>query len=286
MTWVEGTPAPLGLLWIGGERHEDVKFAIHGLCIDDSLVINARRRADSFVVFRYREYDLAHPKLVFEFCIYRVWKSVRYGVSKGLDTTYWGFLRVGTTFDIFQNIHILYLVYGVLSFSGYGVLIFIPLWSLEAVKWQLRYLKGTSKATLCFLRKEVVLEGFSDSDYGGCLYSGKSTTGYVFTVGGTSVSWMYRIHKCVAMSTTEAEYMAIAEAGKELSAIHLAKNPVFHGRTKHIKIRYHYIRELVNEGMLSLKKILGAKNPADMLTKVGTTEKLKLCATSTGLRDN
>ncbi|GJR75610.1 hypothetical protein Tco_0087975 [Tanacetum coccineum] len=49
---VEGTPAPLGLLWIGGERHEDVKFAIHGLCIDDPLVINARRRADSFVVFR------------------------------------------------------------------------------------------------------------------------------------------------------------------------------------------------------------------------------------------
>ncbi|GJV69307.1 hypothetical protein Tco_1484816 [Tanacetum coccineum] len=44
--------------------------------------------------FRYREYDLAHLKLVFEFCIYRVWKSVRYGVSKGLDTAYWGFLRV------------------------------------------------------------------------------------------------------------------------------------------------------------------------------------------------
>ncbi|GJZ79850.1 hypothetical protein Tco_0644687 [Tanacetum coccineum] len=70
------------------------------------------------------------------------------------------------------------------------------------------------------------------------------------------------------------------------SAIHLAKNPVFHGRTKHIKIRYHYIRELVSEGTLSLKKILGAKNPADMLTKVVTTEKLKLCAASTGLRDN
>ncbi|GJY15046.1 retrovirus-related pol polyprotein from transposon TNT 1-94 [Tanacetum coccineum] len=180
----------------------------------------------------------------------------------------------------------------------------------EAVKWLLRYLKGTSKTTLCFSRKEVVLEGFSDSDYGGCLDSGKSTTGYVFTVGGTAVSWMSRIQKCVAMSTTEAEYMAIAEAGKELvwlknfleeldraqtecvlfcdnqSAIHLMKNPVFHGRTKHIKIRYHYIRELVSEGTLSLKKILGAKNPADMLTKVVTTEKLKLCAASTGLRDN
>ncbi|GKA13746.1 retrovirus-related pol polyprotein from transposon TNT 1-94 [Tanacetum coccineum] len=158
----------------------------------------------------------------------------------------------------------------------------------EAVKWLLHYLK----------------------DYGGCLDSGKSTTGYVFTVGGTAVSWMSRIQKCVAMSTTEAEYMAIAEAGKELvwlknflkeldraqtecvlfcdnpSAIYLAKNLVFHGRTKHIKIRYHYIRELVSKGTLSLKKILRAKNPADMLTKVVTTEKLKLCAASTGLRDN
>ncbi|GJV61237.1 retrovirus-related pol polyprotein from transposon TNT 1-94 [Tanacetum coccineum] len=109
---------------------------------------------------------------------------------------------------------------------------------------------------------------------------------YVFIVGGTTVSWMPRIQKCVAMSTTEAEYMAIAEAGKELSAIHLAKNPVFHGRTKHIKIRYHYIRELVSERTLSLKKILEAKNPADMLTKVVTTEKLKLYAASTGIRDN
>ncbi|GKC53799.1 retrovirus-related pol polyprotein from transposon TNT 1-94 [Tanacetum coccineum] len=122
------------------------------------------------------------------------------------------------------------------------------------------------------------------SNYGGCLDLGKSTTGYVFIVGGTTVSWTSRIQKCVAMSTTKAKYMAIAEAGKELSAIHLAKNPVFHGQTKHINIRYHYIRELVSEGTLSLKNILGEKNPAYMLTKVVTTEKLKLCAASTGLR--
>ncbi|GJW63265.1 retrovirus-related pol polyprotein from transposon TNT 1-94 [Tanacetum coccineum] len=77
----------------------------------------------------------------------------------------------------------------------------------KSVKWRLRYLKGTSKATLCFNRKEVVLEGFSDSDYG----------------------------------------------------------------------------ELVSEGTLSLKNIIGAKNPADMLTKVATTEKLKLWAASTSL---
>ncbi|GKA29202.1 putative reverse transcriptase domain-containing protein [Tanacetum coccineum] len=56
-------------------------------------------------------------------------ESVRYGVSNILDTAYWGFLGVGTTFDIFQNIHILYLQYGVLVFSGYGVLVLFPLWS-------------------------------------------------------------------------------------------------------------------------------------------------------------
>ncbi|GJU11229.1 zinc knuckle CX2CX4HX4C containing protein [Tanacetum coccineum] len=70
----------------------------------------------------------------------RVWKSVRYGVSKRLDTAYWRFLGVGITFDIFQNIHILYLEYGVLSFSGYSVLIFIPLWSLVSANTDTPYL--------------------------------------------------------------------------------------------------------------------------------------------------
>ncbi|GJV04596.1 hypothetical protein Tco_1338165 [Tanacetum coccineum] len=59
---------------------------------------------------------------------------------QGLDTTYWGFLGVGTTFDIFQNIHILYLEYGVLSLSGYGVLSFITLWSLVSSDTDTPYL--------------------------------------------------------------------------------------------------------------------------------------------------
>ncbi|GJY21910.1 hypothetical protein Tco_0394476 [Tanacetum coccineum] len=81
----------------------------------------------SVVVSWYREYDLAHLKLIFEFSIYKVRKSVEYGVSKKLDMAYWGFLGVGTTLDIFQNIILYpYLEYGVLSLSGYGVLSFIP----------------------------------------------------------------------------------------------------------------------------------------------------------------
>ncbi|GJY30779.1 retrovirus-related pol polyprotein from transposon TNT 1-94 [Tanacetum coccineum] len=65
---------------------------------------------------RYLEYDLAHLKLVFEFSIYNVWKLVQYGVFNVLDMAYWGFLGVGTKFDIFQNIILIpYLEYGVLS---------------------------------------------------------------------------------------------------------------------------------------------------------------------------
>jgi hypothetical protein len=179
----------------------------------------------------------------------------------------------------------------------------------QGVKWLLRYLKRTSKTCLCFRKKKIVLEGFADADLGGDKDTGKSTTGYVFTIGGTAISWMSRLQKSVALSTTEAEYMAIAEAAKELvwlknfmaelgiqqgdcvlhcdnqSAVHLAKNPVFHSRTKHIQMRYHFIRELINDGTLDLRKILGTKNPADMLTKVVTTDKLRLCITSTGLQE-
>ncbi|GJY32157.1 DNA helicase [Tanacetum coccineum] len=111
----------------------------------------------------YREYDLAHLKLIFEFSIYKVWKSVEYGVSKELDTVYWGFLGVGTTFDIFQNIILIsYLEYGVLSpldtaywslnfcgllvsegtdtpylLDGYGVLVFrIVIFKISSFKLQ------------------------------------------------------------------------------------------------------------------------------------------------------
>ncbi|GJQ89055.1 hypothetical protein Tco_0000194 [Tanacetum coccineum] len=84
--------------------------------------------------FRYREYDLSPLKLGFEFSIYNVWKSVQYGVSNGLDTVYWGFLGVGTTFDIFQNIILIpYLEYDVLSLldTTYCSLIFCGIWIEE-----------------------------------------------------------------------------------------------------------------------------------------------------------
>ncbi|KAE8713932.1 Detected protein of unknown function [Hibiscus syriacus] len=132
----------------------------------------------------------------------------------------------------------------------------------------------------------------------------RSTTGYVYTLGGTAVSWVSQLQKIVALSTTEAEYVAVTEASNEMvwlqsfleelgkkqennvlycdsqSAIHLAKNSSFHSRTKHIQLRYHFIRSLLEDEILKLEKISGAQNLADMLTKTVTTDKLKLCSTS------
>ena len=178
----------------------------------------------------------------------------------------------------------------------------------EAVKWILRYLRGTTGKALCFKGGDTILTGYVDADLAGNVDIRRSTTGYVYTLGGTAVSWGSQLQKIVALSTTEAEYVAVTEASKEMvwlqsfleelgkkqednvlycdsqSAIHLAKNPSFHSRTKHIQLRYHFIRSLLEDGILKLEKISGAQNPADMLTKTVTIDKLKLCSTSVGLK--
>ncbi|KAE8723109.1 Retrovirus-related Pol polyprotein from transposon TNT 1-94 [Hibiscus syriacus] len=177
----------------------------------------------------------------------------------------------------------------------------------EAVKWILRYLRGTTNKALCFKGRDTILTDYVDADLAGNVDIRRSTTGYVYTLGGTAMSWVSQLQKIVALSTTEAEYVAVTEANKEMvwlqsfleelgkkqennilycdsqSVIHLAKNPSFHSRTKHIQLRYHFIRSLLEDGILKLEKISEAQNPADMLTKTVTTDKLKLCSTSVGM---
>ncbi|CAL9112903.1 unnamed protein product, partial [Musa textilis] len=86
----------------------------------------------------------------------------------------------------------------------------------QAVKWILRYLKGTSDACLEFGKNHDTLIGFVDSDYAADLDKRRSLTGYVFCVGGCAVSWKASLQPVVALSTTEAEYIAVTEAIKEV----------------------------------------------------------------------
>ncbi|KAK3124886.1 hypothetical protein QOZ80_7BG0595510 [Eleusine coracana subsp. coracana] len=85
----------------------------------------------------------------------------------------------------------------------------------KAVQWILRYMRGTSSACLQFGKSGDGIVGYVDSDYAGDLDRRRSLIGYVFTIGGCAVSWKAFLQSIVALSTTEAEYMAISEACKE-----------------------------------------------------------------------
>ena len=123
--------------------------------------------------------------------------------------------------------------------------------------------------------------GYSDADYAGDLETRRSTTGYAFNFANGLVTWSSQRQKMVTLSTTESEYVAAAMATKEniwirnllkdlgancekatalyvdnQSAIKSAKNPVFHRRTKHIDVRFHFIREKVASQEIALIYIL------------------------------
>lgn len=143
--------------------------------------------------------------------------------------------------------------------------------------------------------------GYVDADYDGQIERRRSTTGYVFTLAGGPISWRSTLQSTVALSSTEAEYMAVTEAFKEAiwlrgmltnlgivqnhlivhcdnqSAINLAKNSVYHARTKHIDVRHHFVRDIIEEGEILLKKIHTRDNPADMMTKVVSGTKFYHC---------
>ncbi|KAH9800551.1 Integrase catalytic domain-containing protein [Citrus sinensis] len=164
----------------------------------------------------------------------------------------------------------------------------------NAVKWVLRYLRGTVVTAIVFGKisgasPEVV--GFVDSDSATDNDRRRSITGFVFTMCGGAISWKSSLQSAVALSTTEAEYIALTEAIKEAiwlrglvselgfkqevvkvscdssSDIQLSKNPKYHERTKHIDIRMHFIRDEIGKGVVSVVKVPSEVNPADMLTK-------------------
>ncbi|KAL5852379.1 hypothetical protein ACOSQ3_007497 [Xanthoceras sorbifolium] len=175
------------------------------------------------------------------------------------------------------------------------------------VKRILRYIRGTSDVALCYGGSDFTVRGYVDSDFAGDLDKRKSTTGYVFTIAGGAVSWISKLQTVVALSTTEAEYMAATQACKEAiwiqrlleelghkqekivlfcdsqSALHIARNPAFHSRTKHIGVQYHFVREVVEEGNVDMQKIHTKENLADAMTKPINADKFIWCRSSFGL---
>ncbi|KAH9718762.1 hypothetical protein KPL71_022343 [Citrus sinensis] len=183
----------------------------------------------------------------------------------------------------------------------------------NAVKWILRYLRGTSGHGLIYggqRRDDSLIVGYVDADYAGDLDRRRSLTGYLFTFNNCTINWKSQLQSVVALSTTEAEYTAAAEAIKEAiwlkgmlkelgvnqrsvvihcdsqSAICLSKNQTHHERTKHIDIKVHFIRLEVSKATVMLQKIHTDDNVADMLTKAVPGAKFKFCLDLAGICDN
>ena len=158
----------------------------------------------------------------------------------------------------------------------------------------LRYLKGTTEMGIFYKKgggsTDVV--AYSDSDFAGDLDDRRSTSGYVFFFGSGAVSWASKKQPIVALSTTEAEYIAAAFCACQCvwikrvlekldpkeqkstlilcdnnSTIQLSKNPVFHGKSKHIDIRFHFLRDLVKDGGVKLSYCKSEVQIADIMTK-------------------
>ena len=162
------------------------------------------------------------------------------------------------------------------------------------LKRLLRYIKTTCNYSIIYQKSkstDSLLTGYSDSDFAGSIDDRKSTSGYVFKYGECLISWNSCKQKTVSLSSTEAEYIALTNAIKEIvwfkqmlselkretkelklfcdnkSTIYLSKNPEFHSRTKHIDIRHHYIRETINNNSIKIIYISTDEMPADILTK-------------------
>ncbi|KAH9158389.1 hypothetical protein LEN26_003012, partial [Aphanomyces euteiches] len=145
----------------------------------------------------------------------------------------------------------------------------------------LRYVKHTIGTGLIFRSPDANLVGYCDASWA-TRPDRRSTTGFVYFVGGSIVSWKSARQRVVALSTCEAEYVAPAELAKEVvyhptltwcdnkAAISTAENVGVASRSKHIDVRHHFIRQLIQAAVIDLRHVGTADQLADVLTKVST----------------
>jgi hypothetical protein len=164
---------------------------------------------------------------------------------------------------------------------------------LVAAKHVMRYLKGTIDYGLSYDGDhDFTLSGYTNADWVGSVSNRKITSGCCFSLGSAMISWQSRKQSSIALNTVEAEYIVACSASWEAiwlrklltdlfdleiretlilcdnqSCINMTENLVFHDRSKHIEIRYHYIRDMVQRGALKLQYISMDEQVVDVLTK-------------------
>eukprot|EP00253_Pinus_taeda_P035842 PITA_35842 len=164
---------------------------------------------------------------------------------------------------------------------------------LQAVKRIFEYLQGTQNYGLWYSRNaDLTLHAYTNADWAGSMDDRKSTSGGAFFMGSRLVSWLSKKQSSIALSTAEAEYVAAASCCTQLlwmmqtlqdyqitctppisilcdntSAINISKNPVMHSKTKHIPIKYHFLREQVLEQKVKLEYVPSKEQFSDILTK-------------------
>jgi len=179
------------------------------------------------------------------------------------------------------------------------------------VKRIMRYLKGTVDYSLVYEKNEKILHCYSDADYARDEETRQSRTGYLCLFAGGLVSWASMKQNCVTLSTTEAEFLAASEAAKQIvwlknllseiyeqgvdallyvdnaGAIRLAKNAgEFHKRSKHIHVRYQFVRQEFQKGTYDIRHVPGDDQLADFLTKRMPVSRLKCLLERSSLRAN
>jgi hypothetical protein len=179
----------------------------------------------------------------------------------------------------------------------------------ETAKRVLRYLSSTATTGLFFEKcSSFDFKAFCDADYAADVSTRRSTTGFIFLLNGTAISWSSKLQKTVALSTSEAEYMAAAAAIKEAlwlktlftdlsvpltgpfnlyvdnqAALKILRNPVTTPRSKHIDVLYHFARERVMSGDIAVSYVESAHNLADVFTKPLPPVKHTACCTGFGM---
>ncbi|KAJ0589103.1 putative RNA-directed DNA polymerase [Helianthus annuus] len=170
---------------------------------------------------------------------------------------------------------------------------------MGAARRVLKYVAKTASYGIWYNKiQELKLVGYSDSDWAACIDDRKSVSAYVFHLGGAAIAWSSKKQASVALSSTEAEYIAASGATCEAiwlrrvledfgfkqleattifcdnkSTISLSKNPVLHKRSKHIELRYHFMREMVEQDQIKLEHCSTHEQLADVLTKSLAREK-------------